>query len=430
MLSPGKSDAVQQLRETSAGCGAASAPRLPASDHPISDLVYDLRDATGSSDAFYTEPAMFCDLLVAEIDGRAGAVAQAFGRYVQSEFHEPPRSPAEYAIDLLVLGLMLRRYGRAAEGSPAWAIQLGRRLFRLRSQWPGVKPAADLLRAVLTRLFLMSRMRSGASQGFLPMERLPCFIAWLQATGEFEQEVLRIVRWSSFLSTLPRAEAAHWMATAESLFNWFEQDAEWTLGTYTKGVPHFLANVYASRGCREDQIFCGKRTVEYHLGMVATEVMNRGLRAAFDRTPQRAVLVPGCMRGEQAARCRARVSGVDIICTACDPECTVNRITRRMRDAGAEVCLVPHSTGFSRWLERWQRAPEVGVVAVACMLNILPGGYEMRERGIASQCVPLDYPGYRKHWRRNSLATDVNEERLVQVTGAPAVRTQSAARAG
>ena len=95
MLSPGKSDAVQQLRETSAGCGAASAPRLPASDHPIPDLVYDLRDATGSSDAFYAELAMFCDLLVAEIDGRAGAVAQAFGRYVQSEFHEPPRSPAE-----------------------------------------------------------------------------------------------------------------------------------------------------------------------------------------------------------------------------------------------------------------------------------------------------------------------------------------------
>ena len=62
------------------------------------------------------------------------------------------------------------------------------------------------------------------------------------------------------------------------------------------------------------------------------------------------------------------------------------------------------------------------MVAVACMLNILPGGYEMRERGIASQCVPLDYPGCGKHWRREAVATSVNEDRLVKITAAPAMR--------
>jgi hypothetical protein len=90
-----------------------------------------------------------------------------------------------------------------------------------------------------------------------------------------------------------------------------------------------------------------------------------------------------------------------------------------MRSLGAAVYLVPHSTGFSRWLERWQGAPEFGVIAVACLLNILPGGYEMRARGIASQCVPLDYPGCHKHWRPKGIATGLNEQRLVQiVTGA------------
>jgi uncharacterized protein len=61
----------------------------------------------------------------------------------------------------------------------------------------------------------------------------------------------------------------------------------------------------------------------------------------------------------------------------------------------------------------------VGVAAVACMLNILPGGYEMRARRIASQCVPLDYPGCEKHWTNAGVPTNANEERLVQiVTGA------------
>jgi hypothetical protein len=86
-----------------------------------------------------------------------------------------------------------------------------------------------------------------------------------------------------------------------------------------------------------------------------------------------------------------------------------------MRRLGAEVYLVPHATGFSRWLARWQREPDTGVVAVACLMNILPGGYEMRARRIGSQCVPLDFPGCKKHWRRERLATGANEERLVEI---------------
>jgi hypothetical protein len=277
MSAPGKSNTVQLLEEISAGRRAGSSPRRLAHGPPIPGLVYDLRDPGGSSDAFYSELAMFCDLLVAEIDGRAGTVTDAFGKYVQAECNESPRSPAEYSIDLLTLGLMLRRYSRAAEDSPTWAIKLARCLFRLRSKQVWIKPGADLLRAAIIRLFLMPRMGRGPYEGTWPPERPPRLIAWLQATGEFEQEVLCIDHWHNFLGTLPRAEAEHWIATAADLFDWFEQEAEWTLGAYTKGVPRFLTSEYARRGCREDQIFCGKPAVEYHMGMVATEVMNRGM---------------------------------------------------------------------------------------------------------------------------------------------------------
>jgi len=258
------------------------------------------------------------------------------------------------------------------------------------------------------------------TDGGCSLDRLSRLIGWLQATGEFEQEAMRLDNWRSFLGTLPHAEAVHWIETAADLFAWFQREADRTLGAYTRGVTGFLAGEYAGRGCREDQIFCGRQPVEYHLSMVATEIMNRGLREQFECTPQRVVLVPACMRGAKAGSCRARTSGSDIACTACDPACAVNRITRRMRRQGAKVYLIPHSTGFSRWLERWQRAPEAGVVAVACMLNILPGGFEMRARGIASQCVPLDYPGCRKHWSRKGIPTSLNEDRLVQIVAGTA----------
>jgi hypothetical protein len=149
--------------------------------------------------------------------------------------------------------------------------------------------------------------------------------------------------------------------------------------------------------------------------MVAAEIMNQGLRKGFEATTRKVVLVPACMRGAYADTCQAHVSGTDIRCAACTPNCTVNRITRKMRGMGADVYLIPHSSGFSRWLQRWQSLPDTGVVAVACLLNILAGGYEMRARRIASQCVPLDFPGCKKHWRREALGTSLNEDQLVRI---------------
>jgi hypothetical protein len=40
-----------------------------------------------------------------------------------------------------------------------------------------------------------------------------------------------------------------------------------------------------------------------------------------------------------------------------------------------------------------------GKPAVEYQLNMgVTGGFEMRQRGSASQCLPLDFPGCRKHW--------------------------------
>jgi hypothetical protein len=177
----------------------------------------------------------------------------------------------------------------------------------------------------------------------------------------------------------------------------------------------FLKSTYAGRSSREDQIFCGRLPVEYHLGMVAAEVMNEGLRDDFQRKSRKVVLVPTCMRGAHSDTCKAVIRGLDMTCTGCDRDCAVHRITRRMRAEGIDVYIVPHASSFSRWLERWQNDPTVGVAAVACMMNILPGGYEMRTRGIASQCVPLDFPGCQKHWAEEAVPTSVNEERLVKI---------------
>lgn len=380
----------------------------------IPNLIYDLR-VDGGSGGYYADVAAFSDRLLDEIDLRAGAVLDGYILHVIAFLSEAPRSHGEYAIELLTLGQAFRRYGGAAESTPAWVVKLTRFLYRVRSRTALLKPIADLLRAVVTRLYLVPAINRKARRKLNSPRRLPRLIQWLEATGEFEQEVIRLHNWRSYLDTLPPAEAERCIETAAELFDWFQHEANLALGAYTRGVSRFLSAEYPRRGCREDQIFCGKEPVEYHLSMVAAEIMNSGLRGQFEATRHKAILVPACMRGDAALTCKARSSGVDITCASCNPRCAVNRVTRRMRALGASVYLVPHASGFSRWLERWQREPDTGVVAVACLLNILPGGYEMRARQIPSQCVPLDFPGCRKHWNRKGIATSFNEEQLVRI---------------
>ena len=92
--------------------------------------------------------------------------------------------------------------------------------------------------------------------------------------------------WRGYLSGLSPVEAENWISVALDLFDWFKQETDLALGKYTAGVNPFLENAYAMRFWREDQIFCGRQPVEYHLGMVAAEVMNEGLREDFQSKPQ------------------------------------------------------------------------------------------------------------------------------------------------
>jgi hypothetical protein len=397
-------------KDCSGDCSAAYGPRFDQ----ISNLIYDLRGSHASSDACCADVAAFSTRLLNEIEAQAGAALDAYGLYVRDRLHESPRSRGEYAIELLALGMMVKLYARAAAGTPGWVVELARELLWLRRRYQNLKPAADFLRAVLFRVFSVGKL--GVATSTTPaFETLAHLIEWLHATGEFEQEAMRLDNWKSYLSTLPHAEIDTLMQTSMDLFEWFRQEAAGALGSYTMGVEHFLNTAYAQRGVREDQIFCGRKPVEYHVGMVAAEIMNRGLRDEFEQTPRKVVLLPACMKGARAEQCRASTHGVEINCSGCDKDCTVNRITRRMRRLGVEVYLVPHTTGFSRWLVRWQNQREVGVVAVACISNILAGGFEMRARSIASQCVLLDFPGCQKHWSGVRITTAVNEEQLVNL---------------
>lgn len=406
-----------------------SALRAKSADclSPVPSKIYDLRDGNGSSDQFYKDAAAFWQQFFARIEERAAPMIEGYGLHVQAAIGESPRSRGEYALDLLTLGMVLRMHAGKVRRTPRFVAALALGMVWARRRAPWMKSLADLIRAVLLGPYVRGVKESGpgrnvgrkTEEGTDLLRLLPRIISWMRATGDLEHEARRVKNWHSYTATLELWQAARWLELAAELFDDFERESGKALGAYTKGVEMFLTTEYARRGRREDQLFCGRSPAEYHLNMVAAEVMNLGLKDAFEFTPEKVVLIPACMRGARASTCRAHIRGVDMTCARCDPDCAANRITQQMRRLGASVYLVPHTSGFSRWLDRWEREPGVGVVAVACLLNILPGGFEIRARRMGAQCVPLDFPGCKKHWDRDGISTAVNEDRLVEIVARP-----------
>ncbi|WLD29947.1 MULTISPECIES: DUF116 domain-containing protein [unclassified Clostridioides] len=60
---------------------------------------------------------------------------------------------------------------------------------------------------------------------------------------------------------------------------------------------------------------------------------------------------------------------------------------------------------------------DVGIIGVACVLNLISGGWKVKNFGFVPQCVVLDYCGCKNHWHEKGIVTDINVDRLLYTIG-------------
>jgi hypothetical protein len=380
-----------------------------------SPIPYDLRAGQVSSEGYFSSIQGFAEEAVADVEDCAAGWLDGYAEHVAVLYGETPRSRGEHAVEYLTLGLLMERYLGAAQASPYLLLPLLSWLCRLRRRFVPLKASIDALRGWLAGTFLVPHVGLPARNGGPGLSGLRRLRRWLRATGEFKDEVKRLENWAGYVAELPEPARAACLAGALEAFRRFRGRALDRLGPFTRGHGRFVSERLPGYRMREDELLCGKSEAEYHLNMIGAEIMNWGFRPAYDRAQRKVVLVPGCMRRLDAESCKARVDALDITCTGCSPRCNVARLTDLGRQHGFEVFIVPHSTRFSAWLERWRGRDGTALVAAACLPHLVPGGYEMRELGLAAQCVPLDFCGCRKHWHPEGIPTNLNESRLLDV---------------
>lgn len=367
---------------------------------------YSLRSAPG----FYGSLKHFSDAALQFCEEIAGSMLDGHMALQQAGDPDRLRSRGEYAVELLTLGILRRIYGDLALHTADSTIRRMERLWALRMGDAARKPKADKARALLFRDMLHQRH----SFAQFPNDSKLC--AWLKATGEFHQEALRIQTWLAGTGVFWSAQEL--VECSGQLADWFISHSQEALGAWTTGVHSQVRQALAQEAAREDLLLITRPEPLYHLNMVGAEIMNRGFRSGFDARPHKVLLVPGCMRLHSETRCQAKQYGLDMECTQCHPECEVGKLQNLAERRNFQVRIVPHASSFTAWLEHWQKDKTSALIAAACPLHLVSGGYEMRALGLEAQCILLEYSGCRKHWDSHGTPTRLDHNRLLEIMGA------------
>jgi hypothetical protein len=376
-------------------------------------ITYSLRLEQPNSDGYYQSIAALTDRWtpyaindVKETSARFNAFRQARG--------EPVRSEAEYALELLVLGVLLQQSRISFTIYPHWTLHLITYLTGLQQCHPTLEPAIKNLRGILQGIFLrpVKNNKAIVSTKDLDTETL---MKWLVAQGE-NGTYHRLVQWQEYLQSLETDKRQlilrHCLALAER----FSVESEQALGEYSAGVEAFLRNTAPSHRWRYDSAFVSRSRSEYHLGMLATETLNRAYRERFRSTQRKVVIVPPCMREQPDEDCKAKETPFGARCQACKPTCRVHQITKMGEKLGFEVFIIPDELrGIGAEVKRG--VDSIGLVGVSCALTNWSGGWDAEELGIPAQGTLLDYVGCRYHWDEKGISTDTNLAQLGKMVG-------------
>jgi uncharacterized protein len=384
-----------------------------------SPCLYDLRSTESSDDCYFTRVAGFSDRVLEQAENRIGAILDQYVAHSKRVLRETRATRGEAALDLLTVGAVTELYWDLARRVPDWVLRDLQNL-----AWKRVRPAItiNMLRDALYRTFMkadcgrdVGAPRSREREN-IDLKQLSHLVKWLQCTVDLREPSRCVINCSSFLQTLPPADASRSLQSIWEFFDWFEFAADAALGRYTSGISGFLAGRGNAENRRPDRFLRGKKPVTYHLAMVSAEIGNRVMRRSFRGSPRKVLLLPACMRGANARRCvGGQSSGLDVSCSGCDCGCGVNRATALMQKSGVNVYVENCVRTSPRWTGRWGTEPGNGIVIVACLANLRSLQLAARSAGMICQFLPLDYPGCQAHWRRARVPTTLNENELVRL---------------
>lgn len=374
-------------------------------------ITYNLKGDNNTSDKYYEDVSIFTDEVLGVANKIAGQIIDDFIMFLEKRKVEELRPRNEYILEYLTLGVLWNTYINNAlelEDAPGHMLS---GLVSIRKKGGLIKNIADGFRGIFSTVFL-TRAKRDKNAADTSIEYLDKLIHWISAAGEFQQEAIRLERWYHYLLTKFKRQSARVIELSAQIALWFDAKSIGALGKYTTNVERYLNENQKEHEWKEDYIFCRRRRIEYHLNMVGAEIMNRDFRDSFLKTNTRMLILPSCMKTQPEGGCRSIESSAGYACMKCNKECRVSQLTSLGENNNFKVAIIPHESDAFK--NRDKKLDNTGIVGVACVLNLISGGWKAKDMGFVPQCVLLDYCGCKNHWHEKGIPTDINIGKLMK----------------
>jgi hypothetical protein len=373
-------------------------------------ITYSLLGQNINSNQYYRDVKILADETLVYGEKKYKQLIDDFRICIRANNFEALRSREEYILEALIIGVLWNVYSSNAKLLTKINEKILVKLVNLRKNGGKIKTYADFIRGFFSTIFLTRKSKDEIDISFLSFKKLE---AWLLASGEFNEEVKRFSNWERYLKILPEEKLTDTLKGLIEYGVWFENKSEHIVGKYTLNVKPFLEKQKITHGFKEDIIFTGRQRIEYHLNMVGAEILNKAFRGDFLKTRNKKLLIPICMRYNGGNECKAKAEKDGYVCGHCTKECRINKLSEMGNELGFQVLIIPH--GSSAFADKNVKYGEIGIVGVACLLNLLSGGFAARQLNLVPQCVILDYCGCKKHWHQQGIVTDINMNELKNV---------------
>ncbi len=377
-------------------------------------ITYTLRENNKTSDIYYNEVTQFAEETKSNILGRMGKILEVYLNYIKQNQIEESRTIEEYAIEALMIGVFLLVYKDRAMNLNKYVQKFFVYLAYQREKGKYQKVVSDFIKGRLA-VFMLPKEKAVKMENMYLMEQFSRLMEWLEASGDFKQEVIRLRAWSGFLHDKSAKESQSILEACIEAARWFDKRSVQKMGKYTVHIEDYVSKSYELHKGKEDIIFCSRKRLEYHLNMVGAEIMNQALRESFLKQKSKIVFLPRCMCQKSKNTCQAGYTPEGYICRHCEKTCPISQIAKLERIHDFKVYIIPHESDFKHGDA--EKNKQTGIVGVACVLNLLSGGFKAEQMGFVPQCVLLDYCGCRNHWHRTGIVTEINIARLKQILG-------------
>lgn len=233
-------------------------------------------------------------------------------------------------------------------------------------------------------------------------------LSFMEESGEFKEETGRLKQWISFFQSNPEMDCkAFWQKTKE-LVETVDILGERHLKTYIPQLETYRERNRTAWGKREDAGLILRDKSCYYINMIAAQMLNRCYREEFLTCGKTYIFLPGCM-AKRKNQCMADERKDGYVCRSCTEDCQVNRLSANYDN----VRIVYHGSQMEK--RRVDADEKIGVVGIACVLNLLAGGLKARRLGYIPQCVVLNECGCTIHWNEDGIVTSLEEEELREI---------------